>query len=210
MIPIEFKSDFDYSLSYPDFVYQVLISVQTRKKIFSLLKLHRDFQGDQSLKDFLHYFNSSRNYAVSSLFPDRYISRYSPFLNPDFRLRHIFTDYFNRSLVFLSSMGLDNYHELIVSWLSSVVSLYSIPFIRSPADSRYSGADLELANLFVEFESGLKASYRGLENRIILYRSPVVIVVPNERVKKRYMTHFKLWNIDIVSLLEFPRFLQKL
>ncbi len=200
-----FADRFDSGLRFPYFAFDVLTSVQTRKRLFSILSRHEDYPGDSSLKLFLRYFNSSRWYAVSHFFGG--LSYSSSYFDPSLCLRRVYTDIFHSSLLFLSSKALDNYHELMVSWLSSVASSRNIPFVRSPLESRYSGSDIELKGLNIEFESGLKASYRTLEDRIILSKSSVVIVVPNDQVKDRYAARFRVLSVDVVSLSGFPDYL---
>ena len=124
-------------------------------------------------------------------------------------LKRVYVDVLGERLIFLSSSPYDFFHEKMVSYLSSVVVRMGLSFVRLPFESRYSGYDLELKGLNVEFESGLKASYRGLEDRIALSRSHVVIVVPNEEVRIRYMNHFCLWNVDVISLLNWFSYLRR-
>ncbi len=126
----------------------------------------------------------------------------------DLSLRRVYTDVVGKRLIFLSGSRFDFYHEKMVSWLSSVAVNFGVSFVRDPSDSRYSGYDLEIRGLNVEFESGLKASYRDLEDRIALSRSRVLIVVPNEEVRVRYVNHFRLWDVDVIPLSGWESYLK--
>lgn len=111
--------------------------------------------------------------------------------------------------MFLSSKRVDHYHEKVVSHLSSLSILIGLSFKRRPSESRYDGYDLEFRNLNVEFETGLKASYRDLEDRIVLSRLPVVVVVPNEVVRERYSNHFLVWDVSVITLSSYSSFVKQ-
>ena len=194
--------------SFLHFVYQVLLSVQPRERIFRLLRTHRHYPGDQGLSFFLRYFNSSPRMAISHLSGEDRSFTNESLLFSGLILRRVYTDVVGKRLIFLSASRFDFYHEKMVSWLSSVTVDFGIPFVCDPSDSRYSGYDLEIRGLNVEFESGLKASYRDLEDRIAISRSRVVIVVPNEEVRVRYVNHFRLWDVDVISLSGWESYLK--
>ncbi len=193
---------------FSGFLYQVLLSVQPRKRIFSLLRAHQDYPGDEGLRLFLRYFNSNPYMVLSRVLGNGRIIMRDAELFRGLKLRRVYTDIVGQCLIFLSASRFDLYHEKMVLYLRSVALSLGLEFVRDPFDSRYSGYDLEIKGLNVEFESGLKASYRDLEDRIALSRSRVVIVVPNQEVLVRYLNHFHIWEIDIISLLGWESFLR--
>lgn len=169
----------------------LLYSVQPEKRIYHLI---------------LSYFPS-----VSYALVHNYLSSISSvvFNGDRFHFRSIFTDILSDNVMFLSSKKLDHYHEKVVSHLTSLSILLGLSFKRKPSQSRYDGYDLEFRNLNVEFETGLKASYRDLEDRIALSPLPVVIVVPNESVKQRYSNHFSVWDLSVITLSSYSSFIRQ-
>lgn len=193
---------------FSDFLYQVLLSVQPRKRIFSLLRAHWDYPGDEDLKLFLRYFNSNPDMVLSRVLGNGRLVLRDFELFRSLKLKRVYTDIVGQSLLFLSASRFDLYHEKMVSYLCSIAFSCGLEFVRDPSASRYSGYDLEIKGLNVEFESGLKASYRDLEDRITISRSHVVIVVPNQEVLIRYLNHFRIWDVDIISMRDWESYLK--
>jgi hypothetical protein len=169
----------------------LLYSVQPEKRIYDLLSLHFPSLSFEVIENYLSSMSSV-------VYGDR---RY--------RFRSVYTDILQDNVMFLSSKRVDHYHEKVVSHLSSLSILIGLSFKRRPSESRYDGYDLEFRSLNVEFETGLKASYRDLEDRIALSRLPVVIVVPNEVVRERYSNHFLVWDVSVITLSSYSSFVKQ-
>jgi hypothetical protein len=57
----------------------------------------------------------------------------------------------------------------------------------------------------VEVETGLKYGYNDLIGRILSTKKMVIVVLPNDKVKQRYLEHIQVrkWHLKIVTLAEF-------
>ena len=187
---MKFSSIFPSSEDWETYLFDLLFSVQPKKRVFSSL---------------LHYYPfltvSEIDGCLSSL-------SYVEYLGSRYLYRSVFTDAVGDYVLFLSSKKTDRYHEKIVSHLVSISVLSGCSFVRKPSQSRYDGYDLELKGLNVEFETGFKASYRDLEDRIALSRFPVLVVLPNRDVLERYSNHFRVWDVSLVSLVSYSSFLK--
>lgn len=185
---MKFSSVFPDNSDWQTYLMDLLYSVQPEKRIYDLLNLHFPSLSSGEVKDYISSMSSV-------VYEDR---RY--------RFRSVYTDILRDNVMFLSSKRVDHYHEKVVSHLSSLSVLLGLSFKRRPSESRYDGYDLEFRNLNVEFETGLKASYRDLEDRIALSRLPVVIVVPNEVIRERYSNHFSVWDLSVITLSSYSSF----
>lgn len=190
MIPLKFSSIFPSSENWETYLFDLLFSVQPQEKVFGSLLRYYPFLAVSDVGCYLS--------ALS----------YVEYLGNRYLYRSVFTDAIGDYVLFLSSKKTDRYHEKMVSHLVSISVLSGCSFVRKPSQSRYDGYDLELKGLNVEFETGLKASYRDLEERIALSLFPVLIVLPNQDVLKRYSNHFRVWDVSLVSLASYSSFLR--
>lgn len=179
---MKFSSIFPGSGDWETYLLDLLFSVQSRKRVF-----------DSLFRYFPSLLVSDVQSVLSALHRVECDGR-------SFVYRSIYTDCVEDDVLFLSSKSVDRYHEKLVSHLTSVSVLSGLYFKRRPSCSRYDGYDLELKGLNVEVETGLKASYRDLEDRIALSSYPVLIVLPNQDVLKRYSNHFRFWDVRLTSL----------
>ena len=182
MINLRFSSVFPDSGDWETYLLDLLFSVQSKKRVY-----------DSLFRYFPSLFVSDIQSVLSSLHRVEYNGM-------SFVYRSVYTDCLKDNVLFLSSKSVDRYHEKLVSHLTSVSVLSGLSFKRRPSRSRYDGYDLELKGLNVEVETGLKASYRDLEDRIALSFYPVLVVVPNQDVLKRYSNHFRFWDVHLTSL----------
>lgn len=182
MINLRFSSVFPDSGDWETYLLDLLFSVQSKKRVY-----------DSLFRYFPSLFVSDIQSVLSSLHRVEYNGM-------SFVYRSVYTDCLSDGVLFLSSKSVDRYHEKLVSHLTSVSVLSGLSFKRRPSRSRYDGYDLELKGLNVEVETGLKASYRDLEDRIALSFYPVLVVVPNQDVLKRYSNHFRFWDVHLTSL----------
>ena len=166
VICLKFSSVLPDSDDWETYLLDLLFSVQSRKRVFDSL---------------FRYFPSLLVSDVQSVLSSLHRVEYS---DMSFTYRSVYTDCLEDDVLFLSSKSVDRYHEKLVSHLTSVSVLSGLSFKRRPSCSRYDGYDLELRGLNVEVETGLKASYRDLEDRIALSSYPVLVVVPNQDVLK--------------------------
>jgi hypothetical protein len=200
------------SQSWQSYTADLLFSVQSRKHLYDLVLRHYIGLSPSILDSFISDI-SSHGFTVSQLFLNSlnsasfYSSHISKFPGIAYHLHSIYTDAVADDVLFLSNKWLDIYHEKAVKWLTRVSLLEGFKFSRVPSFSRYNGYDLELKGLNVEFETGLKRNYPGLENRLLLSRVPAVIVVPNESQKKLYSSHFHYWLVDVISLAGYRKYL---
>jgi hypothetical protein len=182
VICLKFSSVLPDSDDWETYLLDLLFSVQSRRRVFDSL---------------FRYFPSLLVSDVQSVLSSLRRVEYS---GMSFTYRSVYTDCLKDDVLFLSSKSVDRYHEKLVSHLTSVSVLSGLSFKRRPSRSRYDGYDLELRGLNVEVETGLKASYRDLEDRIALSSYPVLVVVPNQDVLKRYSNHFRFWDVHLTSL----------
>ncbi len=182
MISLKFSSIFPDSDDWETYLLDLLFSVQSKKRVFASL---------------FHYFPSLLVSDVQAVLSSLHRVEYN---SMPFIYRSIFTDCLNDDVLFLSSKSSYRFHEKLVSHLTSLSVLSGLSFKRKPSLSRYDGYDLELKGLNVEVETGLKASYRDLEDRIALSRYPVLIVLPNQNVLTRYSHHFLNWDVHLTTL----------
>ena len=195
------------------YAVDLLFSVQSRKHLFDLVLGYYLGLSSSDLDSFLVGVREGL-FFLSEPFLNRMgqggfvLSHKSKFAGDSYYLRSVFTDSVGDDVLFFSNKWLDFYHERAVRWLARISLLEGLKFVRVPSSSRYDGYDLELEGLNVEFESGLKRTYVDLENRIILSRLPVLVVVPNEAVRLRYSNHFKVWAVDVVTLAQYRCYLK--
>ena len=187
---MKFSSISPDSEDWENYLLHLLFSVQSRTRVFDFL---------------FRYFPSLLTYDIQAYLSSLHRVEYN---GRSFIYRSIFTDCLPDDVLFLSSKSLDRFHEKLVSHLTSVSVLSGLSFKRKPSHSRLDGYDLELRGLNVELETGLKASYRGLEDRIALSSYPVLIVLPNQDVLKRYSHHFRNWDISLTTLSGYIPFLR--
>jgi hypothetical protein len=201
------------SQDWRSYAVDLLFSVQSRKHLFDLVLSHYLDLSSSDLDSFLVNVRKGR-FFLSEPFLNLMsqggfvFSHKSKFAGDSYYLRSIFTDSVGDDVLFFSNKWLDFYHERAVRWLTRISLLEGLKFVRVPSSSRYDGHDLEFQNVNVEFESGLKKTYVDLENRIILSRLPVLVVVPNMAVRFRYSNHFKVWTVDVVTLAQYRCYLK--
>ena len=182
MTSLRFSSISPDSDDWETYLLDLLFSVQSKKRVFDFL---------------FHYFPSLFVSDIESVLSSLHRVEYN---GVSFSYRSVYTDCLSDDVLFLSSKSVDRYHEKLVSHLTSISVLSGLSFKRRPSLSRYDGCDLELRGLNVEVETGLKASYRDLEDRIALSSYPVLIVLPNQAVLKRYSNHFRVWDVCLTTL----------
>jgi len=190
---MKFSSPFPVNDDWHSYVYDLLFSVQPEKRVYSLVSYYFPAVSHDLVSGFLSSLEGS-----PILYHDYY-----------YRFRSVYTDIVHDNVLFLSSKRVDRYHEKAVFHLSSLSILLGLSFCRKPSVSRYDGSDLEFTDFNVEFETGLKASYSALEDRIILSSLPVVIVVPNSAVKERYASHFSVWDVSVITLASYSGFVSQ-
>ena len=126
----------------------------------------------------------------------------------------VYVDLFNQFFTFDSKYRMSDFHLFMTSVCVDIIQKSKI-FQRlggtvSITQIRDLNLDNRLPDIYtpyfdVEVETGLKYGYNDLIGRILSTKKMVIVVLPNDKVKQRYLNHVKVRqrHLKIVTLAEF-------
>lgn len=128
----------------------------------------------------------------------------------------VYVDLYHRYFVFDKKYRMTDFHIFMISVCMDIIN-------KSSTFHRMGGRielvvikdyniDNRLPDLYtpffdVECETGLKSSYKDLIGRILSTRKTVIVVLPNDNIKARYIKHISVrkWHLKIVTMAEFQK-----